>query len=141
MENEPDEFEGIEAMSRRARILLPLSAFRRYWVQWIITLTIYNVIAIPLELCFGYTVPLPLRVWDIFVSTNLIIDMVLSARTAYQRPDGSLEISPGRVWRHYILTNFVIAPCIKWLITCEALHTLGKSYTAWEHISVHNRAP
>ena len=47
-----EDFEGVESIARRMRIILPTSTFRARWDWWIIVLVVYNAVSIPLEIGF-----------------------------------------------------------------------------------------
>ena len=48
-----DDVEGIEQIARRMRVILPNSYFRSTWDWVLIMLVLYNLVNIPIEICFG----------------------------------------------------------------------------------------
>ena len=87
-----EDFEGVESIARRMRIILPTSTFRARWDWWIILLVVYNAVSIPLEIGFEYaTHPAQFAV-DVVVDLFFISDIIINFRTAYHKDDGELQL-------------------------------------------------
>ena len=106
-EDRHDHFEGYEVIAARMRVILPQSFFRTTWDWLLIVLVVYNLVSIPLEICFlpleNVTIPVPLRVFNIIVDTIFLVDIVLNFRTAFFESAGlSPVIEPKLIARHYL---------------------------------------
>lgn len=100
-----DDYEGYELIARRMKVILPSSWFRASWDWVLIILVLYNLVSIPLEICFlvGVTIPAPVFVLNVLVDTFFIVDVVLNFRTAFYMGAGlSPVIEPSIIAKHYI---------------------------------------
>ena len=97
------DFEGIEAIAWRMRIILPNSRFRVVWDWWIVLLVLYSSIAIPIEFGYTYYTPIGLQAWGYLVDLLFITDMIFNLDTAYTRQDGTLELDRKKIVIHYLL--------------------------------------
>ena len=102
-EMEDPDYEGVEEIARRMRVLLPNSWFRSTWDWVLIGLVMYNLINIPLEICFVYIAPPGVEAFNIVVDTLFIIDLLLNFRTAFYE---GVALTPiidlKQIARHYI---------------------------------------
>jgi hypothetical protein len=71
-------------------------------------LVLYSAATVPLDICFKYTKTLGAVVVDVFVDIFFICDLVLNFRTAFIRFDGTYEIDPAAVRRHYLRSWFSV---------------------------------
>ena len=54
------DFEGLDIIMWRMRIIPPNSWFRSSWDWVLIMFVLYNLVSIPIEICFPYITPTPL---------------------------------------------------------------------------------
>ena len=97
------DYEGIEKIARRMRILLPNSWFRSTWDWVLICFVLYDLINIPLEICFVYEKPVSLQIFNYVVDVAFICDMALNFRTAFYEGIGlSPVIKKERIAKFYV---------------------------------------
>ena len=103
-----EDFEGVESIARRMRIILPTSTFRARWDWWIIVLVVYNAVSIPLEIGFEtVTHPAQFAV-DVVVDLFFISDIIINFRTAYHKDDGELQLDTRAIALSYARSWFVL---------------------------------
>ena len=59
-----DDFEGLDIIMWRMRIIPPNSWFRSSWDWVLIMFVLYNLVSIPIEICFPYITPTPLAIFN-----------------------------------------------------------------------------
>ena len=103
-----EDFEGVESIARRMRIILPTSTFRARWDWWIIVLVVYNAVSILLEIGFEtVTHPAQFAV-DVVVDLFFISDIIINFRTAYHKDDGELQLDTRAIALSYARSWFVL---------------------------------
>ena len=105
-----DDFEGLETIARRRKILLPYSPFILCWHVWVVLLVLYNSLLIPLTIGFierdDYQTMYGLVAWDTAVDIFFLLDIIVNFRTAYPLSEGGFEIEPVLVAKRYLRTWF-----------------------------------
>ena len=98
-----DDYEGLNLIMWRMRVIPPNSWFRSIWDWVLITLVLYNLVAIPIEICFPHITPTPLAIFNFIVDTLFMIDLGLNFRTAYYLGAGLTPvIEPRSIYKHYL---------------------------------------
>lgn len=76
-----DDYEGYEIIARRMGVLLPSNWFRVVWDWVLILFVLYNLVSLPVEICFlvGYFIPFPVR------ALNVCVDLFFISEHARQQ--------------------------------------------------------
>ena len=88
------EFEGLELIARRKRVVLPTHPYRIAWDWALIVFVLYSAVSVPMEVCFRYEKHISISMFDRFVDVFFFCDLLINFRTAFVKGDGTLEIEP-----------------------------------------------
>jgi hypothetical protein len=76
----------LEKVSRLSyTIYLPYSLFYKIWMVAIITVFIYNLLFVPLQIAFGLYIPAEYAILDVLTILINIYDLKVRARTAIDK--------------------------------------------------------
>lgn len=100
------EFEGLELIARRKRVVLPTHPYRIAWDWALIVFVLYSAVSVPMEVCFRYEKHISISMFDRFVDVFFFCDLLINFRTAFVKGDGTFEIEPTLIARKYLCTWF-----------------------------------
>ena len=112
-DDDDEERQIARNLWRHMRLLPPTGVWRKRWNKWLLLLVLWNIIFLPLNLCFVRGPdPLSPRELDYVMDVFFLVDIILNFRTTLRVEDTDELITDWRViGARYLRTWFPVDLC------------------------------